>query len=81
MAQYREHFERGMTAHRVITHGGEQPNVIPAKASVWWMMRHPGAEGARKLFREHADLVTLMPVDDPGVLRDIDTPQDLAGSS
>ena len=52
MAQYREHFERGMTAHRVITHGGEQPNVIPAKASVWWMMRHPGAEGARRLFEQ-----------------------------
>jgi len=52
MAQYREHFQPGMTAHRVITHGGDQPNVIPAKASVWWMMRHPNAEGARVLFEQ-----------------------------
>ncbi len=40
-----------------------------------------GDEGARKLFRDHADLVTLLPVEDPGVLRDIDTPQDLAGGA
>jgi aminobenzoyl-glutamate utilization protein B len=52
MAQYREHFQRGMTAHRVITHGGDQPNVIPAKASVWWMMRSPSAEGACTLFEQ-----------------------------
>ena len=29
MAQYREHMHPTMTAHRVITGGGEQPNVIP----------------------------------------------------
>lgn len=52
LAQYREHFRPGMTAHRAITHGGEQPNVIPARASVWWYFRDPGAEGARALFEQ-----------------------------
>ncbi len=50
MAQYREHFVPGMSAQRVITNGGEQPNVIPAKAAVWWYFRDANAEGARKLF-------------------------------
>jgi aminobenzoyl-glutamate utilization protein B len=50
LAQYREHMRPTMTAHRVITQGGEQPNVIPAEASVWWYFRDPTAEGARILF-------------------------------
>jgi aminobenzoyl-glutamate utilization protein B len=52
MAQYREHMEPAMRAHRVITNGGEQPNVIPAKAAIWWYFRDPQAEGARKLFAQ-----------------------------
>jgi aminobenzoyl-glutamate utilization protein B len=52
LAQYREHFRPGMTAHRVITHGGEQPNVIPARAAVWWYFRDPAADGARALFEQ-----------------------------
>ena len=52
MAQYREHLQAGMTAHRVITDGGVQPNVIPARASIWWYFRHPTAEGARVLFEQ-----------------------------
>jgi aminobenzoyl-glutamate utilization protein B len=50
MAQYREHMRPTMTAHRVITQGGEQPNVIPASASCWWYFRDPTADGARTLF-------------------------------
>ncbi len=50
VAQMREHMETDMRAHRVITHGGDQPNVIPAKATVWWTFRGPTAEGARALF-------------------------------
>ena len=50
LAQYREHFESGMMAHRVVTHGGHQPNIIPDKASVWWYFRHPFADGAERLF-------------------------------
>jgi molybdenum cofactor cytidylyltransferase len=36
-----------------------------------------GDEGARALLEEHAGLVKLIDVDDPGVCRDIDTPDDL----
>jgi aminobenzoyl-glutamate utilization protein B len=52
LAQYREHMEPKMTAHRVITNGGLQPNVIPSLASVWWYFRHPTADGARVLFEQ-----------------------------
>jgi aminobenzoyl-glutamate utilization protein B len=52
MAQYREHMEPTMRIHRVITEGGLQPNVIPARASVWWYMRDPQADGVRKLFEQ-----------------------------
>jgi aminobenzoyl-glutamate utilization protein B len=52
MAQYREHMEPTMTAHRVITNGGAQPNVIPSRAAVWWYFRDPTAEGARRLFEQ-----------------------------
>jgi aminobenzoyl-glutamate utilization protein B len=58
MAQYREHMEPRMTAHRVITEGGEQPNVIPSRAQVWWYFRDPGAEGAGRLF-ERAKKIAL----------------------
>jgi aminobenzoyl-glutamate utilization protein B len=50
MAHYREHMEPGMLAHRVITDGGDQPNVVPAKAAMWWYFRHTDADGARRLF-------------------------------
>ncbi len=50
MAQYREHMLPTMRAHRVITNGGDQPNVVPRKASIWWYFRDYTAEGARSLF-------------------------------
>ena len=53
LAQYREHMTPSMRAQRVITTGGDQPNVIPRTAAVWWMFRDSTAEGALKLF-EHA---------------------------
>jgi aminobenzoyl-glutamate utilization protein B len=52
MAQFREHMEPDMRAHRVITHGGDQPNTIPAKTTVWWTFRAPTAEAARKVFEQ-----------------------------
>jgi aminobenzoyl-glutamate utilization protein B len=52
MAQYREHMEPTMTAHRVITDGGDQPNVIPSRAAVWWYFRGPTADIARRLFEQ-----------------------------
>jgi len=52
MAQYREHMETDMRAHRVITNGGDQPNVIPSKATAWWTFRGPSAEAARRLYEQ-----------------------------
>ena len=51
-AQFREHMEPDLRAHRVITHGGTQPNIIPDRASVWWMFRHPEAAGVKGLFEQ-----------------------------
>ena len=53
MAQYREHIRPEMRAHRVITNGGSQPNVITEKAAVWWYFRGYSANDTRGLF-EHA---------------------------
>ena len=50
LAQYREHMMPTMRCQRVITNGGNQPNVVPRLASVWWFFRDSTAEGARKLF-------------------------------
>jgi len=52
MAQYREHMHPTMRAHRVITNGGDQPNVIPRKAAIWWYFRDYTADGARRLFEQ-----------------------------
>lgn len=37
----REHVRPETRIHYVITHGGEAPNVVPAKARVWYYVRHP----------------------------------------
>jgi aminobenzoyl-glutamate utilization protein B len=50
LAQYREHMTPSMRMHRVITDGGDQPNVVPRKAALWWYFRDSSAEGAGKLF-------------------------------
>jgi aminobenzoyl-glutamate utilization protein B len=50
LAQYREHMTPSMRAQRVITNGGDQPNVIPRTAAAWWMFRDSNAEGVLKLF-------------------------------
>jgi aminobenzoyl-glutamate utilization protein B len=39
LAQYREHMRPTMRAHRVVTNGGYQPNVIPRSAAIWWFFR------------------------------------------
>jgi len=42
------------------------------------LSRLRGDEGARPVLRQHAGLLQLLPVSDSGVLRDVDTPADLA---
>jgi aminobenzoyl-glutamate utilization protein B len=46
----REHLEPSQRSHRVITNGGDQPNVIPNRASIWWFFREATAEKTRALF-------------------------------
>ncbi len=52
MAQFREHMKPGMSAHRVLTEGGTQPNVIPARSTCWWFFRDRSPEGVRALFEQ-----------------------------
>ena len=48
----REHLEPSQRSHRVITNGGDQPNVIPNRASIWWFFREATAEKTRLLFEK-----------------------------
>lgn len=48
----REHLEPTQRSHRVISNGGDQPNVIPNTAAVWWFFREATAEKARTLFEK-----------------------------
>ncbi len=50
MAEYREHMMPSMQCQRVITNGGNQPNVIPKTAAVWWYFRGSSAEAALQVF-------------------------------
>jgi aminobenzoyl-glutamate utilization protein B len=36
----REHLELAQRTHYVITDGGDQPNVVPQTASIWYFLRH-----------------------------------------
>jgi aminobenzoyl-glutamate utilization protein B len=58
MAQYREHMHPGMSVHRVVTEGGAQPNVIPARATAWWFLRDRDPEGVRRLFERAERIAT-----------------------
>jgi aminobenzoyl-glutamate utilization protein B len=46
----REHLPLTHRSHSVITNGGGQPNVVPAKASVWYYFRAQRFDGVRDLF-------------------------------
>ena len=48
----REHLEPTQRSHRVITDGGDQPNVIPNRSSIWWFFREATAEKTRALFNK-----------------------------
>jgi aminobenzoyl-glutamate utilization protein B len=52
LAQYREHMMPSRRAQRVITNGGNQPNVVPRLAAVWWFFRDSTADGVLKLFEQ-----------------------------
>ncbi len=48
----REHLEPTQRSHRVITYGGDQPNVIPALAKIWWFFRETTIERAQENFEK-----------------------------
>ena len=65
----REHLELPQRSHYVIPDGGDQPNVVPQTASIWFFFRHldydrtlPMFEAARKM-AEGAALMTGTQVD------------------
>jgi aminobenzoyl-glutamate utilization protein B len=46
----REHLRLQQRSHYVITDGGDQPNVVPPTATVWYYFRETTDTGARSLF-------------------------------
>ena len=46
----REHLALSHRSHYVITDGGDQPNVVPSKASVWYFFRERNYPDIKKLF-------------------------------
>lgn len=46
----REHLRLSQRTHYVITNGGDQPNVVPSEASVWYYFRELDRENMKKLF-------------------------------
>ena len=46
----REHLRLSQRTHYVITDGGDQPNVVPSRASVWYYFRELDYEHIKDLF-------------------------------
>ncbi len=46
----REHLHPLQRSHYVISNGGDQPNVVPSSASVWYFIREVTADGIRENF-------------------------------
>lgn len=59
----REHLELTQRSHYVIPDGGDQPNVVPSKASVWYYFRERTYPNIKKLFDiglKMAEAATMM---------------------
>src|SRR5450756_1510825 len=46
----REHLRLAQRSHYVITNGGDQPNVVPPNAAVWYYFRETSYEEIKKLW-------------------------------
>ena len=46
----REHLRIQQRSHYVVTNGGDQPNVVPSNASVWYFFRETSYEGIRRMW-------------------------------
>lgn len=49
---HREHMETTQRSHYVITDGGDQPNVVPSKASVWYYFRERSYDKIMKMYKD-----------------------------
>ncbi len=48
----REHLDPIQRSHHVIKNGGDQPNVVPSKASIWFYFRHFTYPGIMELYEK-----------------------------
>ncbi|MEP7000846.1 MAG: amidohydrolase, partial [bacterium] len=49
---HREHMELAQRSHYVITDGGDQPNVVPSTAAIWFYFRERDAERVTKMYED-----------------------------
>jgi aminobenzoyl-glutamate utilization protein B len=46
----REHMKPTQRSHYVITDGGDQPNVVPSRAAVWYYLRERTYEDIKAMY-------------------------------
>ena len=46
----REHLRTQQRSHYVVTNGGDQPNVVPRNASVWYYFRETSYDGIKSMW-------------------------------
>jgi aminobenzoyl-glutamate utilization protein B len=49
---HREHMEPAQRSHYVITDGGDQPNVVPGTAAIWFYLRERDYDRVTKMFED-----------------------------
>src|SRR6187401_2700264 len=49
---HREHMEPAQRSHYVITDGGDQPNVVPSTAAIWFYFRERDYDRVTKMFED-----------------------------
>lgn len=52
----REHLRTEQRSHYVITDGGDQPNVVPAEAKIWFYLREQTFDGVGKMLKTADDV-------------------------
>ncbi|MBM3426520.1 MAG: amidohydrolase, partial [Bacteroidetes bacterium] len=52
----REHLHPLKRSHSVITDGGDQPNVVPSKASIWYYFRDVNYSGIMEMYAQANDI-------------------------
>lgn len=52
----REHLHPLKRSHSVITDGGDQPNVVPSKASIWYYFRDVKYDGIMEMYAQADDI-------------------------